>query len=748
MRAMDFFLSAYVGGSTLAIPRDTNIVNLDPPKFISSTPGDYHSYSPSEIPVITAAFSSSSPLDLSKCTFIINGIDVTSNASWQENKVSLTLKFNPGSYRAVITLVTQKGDSNVLVKNFTVSDDSTLNVYRGEMHAHTTVSDGKGGDTKAAFTYAKNAGVDFFAVTDHSYTSSKNPYLNEQLAIADSFNEPGKFVTIYGYELTYFANSGYYGHVNIINNPNIVIANNGSGPKLSSIYKQMAALDGVIGQFNHPGYQWGTFNDFGYYSEEADKFIDVIECWSAEDEIYYSQALAKGWHISPVFNEDTHDGTWTTKYSSVTCVLAPSLSRDNIVKAIKSNRTYMTDDPNMDIFYKVNDQWLGSTLENPDKLNVSVSVSTSHVKGITRIDLVGEDMVVVASYTGNGEKKVDWNFEINPEYDYYYITVRAGSYYAVTAPVWVEYNDSVDITDLSQSLITGAPDNKDHGVTVNFKNNASADMSDVTVKFYQSADSGFNLTTQKPLYEVKIGKLAKGQSASASAAFAYSSTATRRITAIVSGKIGNKTFTDTANTLLNPLYMTEVLPNSGSVDRISGAYCYIELYNNTNQPIDLSGYTLRYWTSASADSNGTMYANRLSGTIAPRSTAIIWFKDKANTLTAGNFSAYLGKTLKEGENLIIIQDSRSNAHLLSASQGMQLDIVAVTDATVITRVQYNWGDDMGEVKTGKSVTFEYQKLTTATSKKLTAAATPSALTVDASQVPAVVTYAQWQNLTK
>lgn len=749
IRAMDFFYSAYVGGNTLSLPRDTNVINLDPPKFITSSPSDYYCYTPSEVPTISVSYSANSALDLEKCTLIINGTDVTGKANWTQSKMTLNaLSFPQGEYRAVITLVTKNGDANVLLKPFSVSDGSVLNVYRGEMHAHTTVSDGKGGDTTAAYTYAKNAGVDFFAVTDHSYTSSKTAYLNEQIAIADSFNKSGKFVAIYGYELTYFANSGYYGHMNIINNTSFVGANNGSGPKLTSIYGQMAALPNVIGQFNHPGYQWGTFNDFSHYSEQADKFVDIIECWSAEDEIYYSQALAKGWHVSPVFNEDTHDGTWTTKYSSVTCVLSPALTRENIIQSIKSNRTYMTDDPDMDIYYKVNDQWLGSTLKNPDKLNVSVSVSTSHVKGITRIDLVGEDMVVVASYTGNGDKKVDWNIEIDPQYDYYYVTVRAGSYYAVTAPVWVEYEDSVDITDVSQSLITGAPDNKEHGVTVSFKNNASADMSDVTVSFYQSADSGFSLVNQKPLYEVKIGKLAKGQSASASAAFAYSGTATRRITAIVSGKIGDKTFTDTANTLLNPLYMTEVLPDSGTVNRIASAYCYIELYNNTNQPIDLSKYTLRYWSSASADSNGTMYANRLSGTIAPRSSAIIWFKNKANDLSVANFSAYLGKILKEGENLIIIKDTTTATHSLAAAQGMQLDLVDSADALVITRIQYNWGDDMGEIKTGKAVTFEYQDLTTATSKKITAAATPSALTVDASQVPTVISYAEWQNLVK
>jgi len=55
---------------------------------------------------------------------------------------------------------------------------------------------------------------------------------------------------------------------------------------------------------------------------------------------------------------------------------------------------------------------------------------------------------------------------------------------------------------------------------------------------------------------------------------------------------------------------------------------------------------------------------------------------------------------------------------------------------------------MGEIKTGKAVTFEYQDRTTATSKKITATASPSALTVDASQVPAVISYAEWQNLVK
>ena len=52
------------------------------------------------------------------------------------------------------------------------------------------------GTLEEAYTYARDkAKFDFFAVTDHSNGFKWDSYVNKQIAIADSFNEDGKYAT-------------------------------------------------------------------------------------------------------------------------------------------------------------------------------------------------------------------------------------------------------------------------------------------------------------------------------------------------------------------------------------------------------------------------------------------------------------------------------------------------------------------------------------------------------------------------
>ena len=58
--------------------------------------------------------------------------------------------------------------------------------------------------------------------------------------------------------------------------------------------------------------------------------------------------------------------------------------------------------------------------------------------------------------------------------------------------------------------------------------------------------------------------------------------------------------------------------------------------------------------------------------------------------------------------------------------------------TVVSRIWFNWGENSGEVKSGKSVTYSYQKLYTLTETKLSATSEPTPGTVATEQIPAVV----------
>ena len=82
-------------------------------------------------------------------------------------------------------------------------------VYFGNLHAHTSISDGKLMPSDA-YTYARNtAHLDIEAVTDHVEQITADEWKQEK-DMADAANEDGKFVALAGYEW----GSPTYDHLN------------------------------------------------------------------------------------------------------------------------------------------------------------------------------------------------------------------------------------------------------------------------------------------------------------------------------------------------------------------------------------------------------------------------------------------------------------------------------------------------------------------------------------------------------
>ena len=155
--------------------------------------------------------------------------------------------------------------------------------------------------------------------------------------------------------------------------------------------------------------------------------------------------LALGWHASPTFNEDNHGYNWTIATNSTTYVLAPALTRENILDAFRRRRTYSTSDSTMKVWFEVNGEVMGARLRDPEKLAVEVIVTTESEAGIGNIALVAEDNIVVASVNAGALRKYRWKLTLPPLYDYYYVRITGKGRYTVTAPVWIEGNQPLRI---------------------------------------------------------------------------------------------------------------------------------------------------------------------------------------------------------------------------------------------------------------------------------------------------------------
>ena len=715
-------LIAFVDGY-FAIPEALNFVSGDGPIMFEYSPENLYYYEDVYTPSLYYKFADTM-INKEACRLVIDGVDVTDKAVWDFGRVTLdSVTVEPGDHTAILCLTGDNGSVELVETLFTCGDGSVMNLYSGELHAHTGDSDGKE-TVKEAYAYARDvAKLDFFSVTDHSNSFQNSVYQNKHQTNADNYNEPGKFVALFGFEQTY-NNATYYGHLNSINYNTLTTRST----LLEDYYAKMTTKDGAIVMFNHPGYKWGNFCEYEFWSEEYDAVVNLAEIKGKSYDGEYALCLTKGWHVSPLYNEDNHSANWGNAYEYCGYALAPSLTRQNIVEALQKNRTYTTTDKTLKIYYKINDEWMGSRLNNPDKLKVSIDLSTKKAIGLGTVQLVAEDNIVVAQQNLGRKKEFTWEFELDPIYDYYYVRVSADSTWAVTAPIWIENREELTITEITQQLVENEVSGKDQRIVAHFKNNANVALSDVVVDFYTSSTSGFTLTSKTPIASVKIGDLAAGATAEAYADIAYAQ-ATNRIYAIVTGTANGQKYGAVRYCEISNLYFTEVVAQCQQGG--TTAYEFIELYNNSNNTINLSNYSIRYYAKPGANADSlTENTWKLTGTIAPHSTLVLWFAGENSTLSVADFNKRWGTDLVGGKDIVVIVGKN-----LAESKPVQLELLNGT--TVVARCWYNWEGDM-DILPDKAVIFNYPNCYTFTARVAKARVAPTPGKLAEGQMPELV----------
>ena len=350
-------------------------------------------------------------------------------------------------------------------------EEETYNLYFGDLHTHTSYSDGVLTPWDA-FEAAKAAGADFMATTDHVHYPygkiSLTQKLWEDTLDAAEFYTSEDFVAMAGYELWL----PWIGEVNVYDtttvyrdegNPGGHGFNNGLHEAfhevLPSLYDWLAET-GAIGQWNHPTYWYGPYDrgfnespmanffDFAYYSEYRDQGMSVLENLENPDyEMSYIMALDAGWHIMPAANSDTHSANWISGSELRTVLLAPSLTPENLYDAMRASRGYATQDANLRITYTLNGEVMGSVLSSPES-SYAADVHIEDPDGtasdeITLVEIISDGGQVVASVPTGGTS-VDLTLTLSSESaHYFYVRVTTASNLsgevgvtAWTAPVW------------------------------------------------------------------------------------------------------------------------------------------------------------------------------------------------------------------------------------------------------------------------------------------------------------------------
>ena len=463
------------------------------------------------------------------------------------------------------------------VCTFTYQAPVTLDGYQlyfGQLHAHTNISDGAGSVTEA-FDHASDVdNLDFLAVTDHSNSfdneSDASVDLGADLLSSETSSEwvqghkaakdatKDDFVGIYGFEMTW---SDGFGHINTFNTPGFESRSNsefgnksGATEGYQNYYDKLVEVGSSLSQFNHPGTTFGDFQDFAFYDPQVDQRITLIEVGNGEGAIgssgyfpsyeYYTRALDKGWHVAPTNNQDNHKGNWGDSNTARSVVLASGLTEAGIYDAIRNYRVYATEDNDLSILYALNGNAMGSILskqENGVTLTAQITDPTDTADMKVEVIVNGGLVIGTQTVTG-GSGTVTFHFDSN-EYSYYYLRItQADQNIAVTAPVWTgeSVNAGIAATECDTALVV-----KGEEVTLSSElyNNAGSDMTVQSVVF--SVD-GETIYTADVSTIGTNGFIPSGGTATVSFPYAFASAGKTTVDVAMTATIGGTEHTFTS----------------------------------------------------------------------------------------------------------------------------------------------------------------------------------------------------------
>lgn len=315
---------------------------------------------------------------------------------------------------------------------------------------------------------------------------------------ASEASEP-QFQALYGQEFSTISSSN---HVNVLGVREVLTVPNGDFRQLVDALKRSEQATGVrpMLQFNHPDIQKDLFytgndpkvtkvmfNDYGIDEGDLgphfkdlvaalDPYVHLIEILSGpamgEEVIgnhYYRDAnendyffyLKQGFHISPSAGQDNHYKTWGTITDARTGILAQSLSEAAVFDAFRRNRTFATEDKNLDLVLLLGDSVMGSsvTIAEETELDFKIRIHDADEPNAKYlVEIFGGDIKPELStnatnwkqrdallenkqLTGNGTYSIKNIFATDkPSFYYAKITQQnadGGSNRAWTAPIWV-----------------------------------------------------------------------------------------------------------------------------------------------------------------------------------------------------------------------------------------------------------------------------------------------------------------------
>ncbi|MBS3762812.1 MAG: CehA/McbA family metallohydrolase [Planctomycetes bacterium] len=360
---------------------------------------------------------------------------------------------DPGVYR-VRACRKDNGDEIAVSNPFHLQcpDASFPNIYWGEIHAHSEMSDGSG-DFRRMLRWAREVSVlDFAAPADHAcyYTDNQWEWMQD---VINSFNETGRFCTIIGYEW-----AGNQGHRNIYTSRDRLKLFRGMYQPTSDIGPVYGELEGdeaiVAGPHTgHTGDFWDSHNP------DVERFIEIYSMWGIFEELA-CELLQNGAVLGFTGGGDCHEGrlffsvqdplgngkrphTFAAPLQykcGITGAVMDELSREELISALRNRRTYATTGARILLDFAVSGISMGGTGTTPEPIVVS-EIHTC--RPIESVEIIRDGNCVHRSDGGGLDREIRWvDGEAQGRHWYYVRVEQVDGEIAWSSPVWVDIKDA------------------------------------------------------------------------------------------------------------------------------------------------------------------------------------------------------------------------------------------------------------------------------------------------------------------
>jgi len=335
-----------------------------------------------------------------------------------------------------------KGESNPICCDFTESD---LNIYFGDLHGHSWISDAYG-TPETFISYGRDiAHLDFVCLSDHMPVA---PYFQWKVlqTVNNEFCEPGRFVTIPGLERNTEGNVHRNAYYFSNEQEPVPIA---EAPNHGEWFDKIKDNRDVMVIIHMQGRE-----DPILFDDDIQPLIEVYSYWHnylilGEREVNsyrerypgtWKKALSDGYKLGVVGCGDNHLGQPGSPHNGITGVYTQELTRESIFRALQTKHCYATSGQRMLIKFEINGHIMGDEFTLSERPEIKAKVVGTAV--LDRVELWKNNEIIYTK-RGNGKKDIiinysDYNSKKDVKRDFYYLQVyQIDGGLAWTSPIWI-----------------------------------------------------------------------------------------------------------------------------------------------------------------------------------------------------------------------------------------------------------------------------------------------------------------------